>query len=124
MNCLWQFSSYVAAGFRTSSRFARTRTSLYICLAGPWRTEFVLNTRIGSINLGSDLTTCHARLYSSGRGNKTGKRGSSRLQRKLASEPVTELEKNAFYVVRKGDVVGVYESLSDCQAQVGSSVIF
>lgn len=33
-----------------------------------------------------------------------------------------EEEKNAFYVVRKGDVVGVYKSLSDCQAQVGSSV--
>ncbi|KAK3413265.1 hypothetical protein EUGRSUZ_I01834 [Eucalyptus grandis] len=32
-----------------------------------------------------------------------------------------EEEKNAFYVVRKGDVVGVYKSLSDCQAQVGSS---
>lgn len=94
-------------------------------LAGPWRTEFVLlNARIGSISLGSDLTACHARLYSSGRGNKSGNRGSSRLQRKLESEPVIELEKNAFYVVRKGDVVGVYGSLSDCQAQVGSSVIF
>lgn len=33
-----------------------------------------------------------------------------------------EDEKNAFYVVRKGDVVGVYTSLSDCQAQAGSSV--
>ncbi|XP_030553598.1 uncharacterized protein LOC115757496 isoform X1 [Rhodamnia argentea] len=33
-----------------------------------------------------------------------------------------EEEKNAFYVVRKGDVVGVYKSLSDCQAQAGSSV--
>ncbi|KAI6700648.1 hypothetical protein NL676_014972 [Syzygium grande] len=33
-----------------------------------------------------------------------------------------EEEKNAFYVVRKGDVVGVYTSSSDCQAQVGSSL--
>lgn len=32
-------------------------------------------------------------------------------------------EKDAFYVVRKGDVVGIYNSLSDSQAQVGSSVI-
>ncbi|KAF8011474.1 hypothetical protein BT93_J1935 [Corymbia citriodora subsp. variegata] len=31
-------------------------------------------------------------------------------------------EKNAFYVVRKGDVIGVYKSLSDCQAQLGSSI--
>nr|XP_027097277.1 uncharacterized protein LOC113716921 isoform X2 [Coffea arabica] len=31
-------------------------------------------------------------------------------------------EKDAFFVVRKGDIIGVYKSLSDCQAQVGSSV--
>lgn len=29
---------------------------------------------------------------------------------------------DAFYVVRKGDIIGVYKSLSDCQAQTGSSV--
>lgn len=34
-----------------------------------------------------------------------------------------EQEKDAFFVVRKGDIVGVYKSLNDCQAQVGSSVI-
>ncbi|EEF27855.1 nuclease, putative [Ricinus communis] len=33
-----------------------------------------------------------------------------------------EQEKDAFFVVRKGDVVGVYKSFTDCQAQVGSSV--
>lgn len=33
-----------------------------------------------------------------------------------------EDERNAFYVVRKGDIVGVYKNLTDCQAQVGSSV--
>nr|XP_023876769.1 uncharacterized protein LOC111989211 [Quercus suber] len=31
-------------------------------------------------------------------------------------------EKDAFYVVRKGDIVAIYNSLSDCQAQSGSSV--
>lgn len=35
---------------------------------------------------------------------------------------VMEKEKDAFYVVRKGDVVGIYNSLADSQAQVGSSV--
>lgn len=34
-----------------------------------------------------------------------------------------EGEKDAFYVVRKGDVIGVYKNLSDCQAQAGFSVI-
>ncbi|XP_019088567.1 PREDICTED: uncharacterized protein LOC109127705 isoform X2 [Camelina sativa] len=31
-------------------------------------------------------------------------------------------EKDAFFVVRKGDIVGIYKDLTDCQAQVGSSV--
>lgn len=33
------------------------------------------------------------------------------------------MEKDEFFVVRKGDLVGVYRSLSDCQAQVGTSVV-
>ncbi|XP_021747991.1 uncharacterized protein LOC110713860 isoform X2 [Chenopodium quinoa] len=32
------------------------------------------------------------------------------------------MEKDAFFVVRKGDVVGVYKTLSECQAQVSSSI--
>lgn len=43
-------------------------------------------------------------------------------RRKPQPEPEMEQEKDAFYVVRKGDVVGVYRSLNDCQVQVGSSV--
>ncbi|KAH0944286.1 hypothetical protein HID58_003923 [Brassica napus] len=31
-------------------------------------------------------------------------------------------EKDAFYVVRKGDIVGVYRSFSECQQQASSSV--
>lgn len=31
-------------------------------------------------------------------------------------------EKDAFYVVRKGDIIGVYKCLNDCQALLGSSV--
>ena len=27
-----------------------------------------------------------------------------------------------FYVVRKGDVIGIYKNLADCQAQVSNSV--
>jgi hypothetical protein len=34
-----------------------------------------------------------------------------------------EEEKDAFYVVRKGDIIGIYKSLRDCQDQAGSSVI-
>lgn len=32
-------------------------------------------------------------------------------------------EKDAFYVVRKGDVVGVYKSISDLQSILRTSVI-
>ena len=116
MNCLRQFSSYVAAEFRTSSHFARTGS--YICSSGPWKTKFEHSTCIARLSLRSALITFHACLYSSGRGSKSGSRNSSRLQPKLESESVMELEKNAFYVVRIGDVVGVYTSMSDCQAQV------
>ncbi|XP_019164754.1 PREDICTED: uncharacterized protein LOC109160946 isoform X2 [Ipomoea nil] len=31
-------------------------------------------------------------------------------------------EETGFFVVRKGDLVGVYKNLSDCQTQVGSSI--
>ncbi|XP_015168074.1 uncharacterized protein [Solanum tuberosum] len=31
-------------------------------------------------------------------------------------------ERDGFFVVRKGDLVGVYKNLSDCQTQVGSSI--
>ena len=33
-------------------------------------------------------------------------------------------EKDAFYVVRKGDIIGIYKSSADCQAQAAASVIF
>lgn len=42
---------------------------------------------------------------------------------KTDPKPVMKDDKEAFFVVRKGDLVGVYKSLSDCQAQVGASVI-
>ena len=67
------------------------------------------------------LTRFRVRCYSAKKGRKSG---SSRLH-KVEPEAVVamEQEKDAFFVVRKGDVVGIYDSLSDCQAQVGSSVI-
>ncbi|KAJ6816916.1 uncharacterized protein M6B38_413510 [Iris pallida] len=37
-------------------------------------------------------------------------------------KPIMEDASNAFYVVRKGDIIGIYKSLSDCQAQVSSLV--
>ncbi|KAK1260566.1 hypothetical protein QJS04_geneDACA002238 [Acorus gramineus] len=36
--------------------------------------------------------------------------------------PGKETESDAFYVVRKGDMLGIFKSLSECQRQVSSSV--
>lgn len=43
-------------------------------------------------------------------------------KKKSASQPVMKEDKEAFFVVRKGDIVGIYKSLNECQSQVGSSV--
>jgi len=113
---LWHVSSYTAAIVRRTSHFV-ARSSLYGCANSSWKINFDY-TGIRAIYLEPVLTRFHVRSYSSRRVSKS----TSRL-RKLDSEPVMEQEKDAFFVVRKGDIVGVYKSLTDCQAQVGSSVI-
>lgn len=49
------------------------------------------------------------------------KSGGASSRRKSNPKPV--MDNDEFFVVRKGDLVGVYRSLSDCQAQVGTSVV-
>ncbi|XP_010442813.1 PREDICTED: uncharacterized protein LOC104725782 [Camelina sativa] len=51
--------------------------------------------------------------------SKTAK---SKTSSSAAVSSVSDEEKDAFFVVRKGDIIGIYNDLSDCQAQVGSSV--
>ena len=117
MNCLSQVSSYTAAIFRRTSHFV-PRSSLYGCgatFSGGQRKHI----GVKAISLELVLTRLRVQCYSSKRGAKSA---SSRT-RKLDSEPVMEQEKDAFFVVRKGDIVGIYKNLTDCQAQVGSSVI-
>ncbi|KAH6815638.1 RNase H family protein [Perilla frutescens var. frutescens] len=63
------------------------------------------------------LTSLQFQSYSS---KKSG--GGSSRKKKLDSKPLMKDDKEAFFVVRKGDLVGVYKSLSDCQAQVGTSI--
>jgi hypothetical protein len=100
MNCLSQVSSAI---FRTTGRSVVTG-ALY---AG-----------IKLINFESALSRFRTQLYSSQ--SKGSKATSSRPRKKRDTDP----EKDSFYVVRKGDVVGVYKNLADCQAQQGSSVIY
>ncbi|XP_065617627.1 uncharacterized protein LOC111990337 isoform X2 [Quercus suber] len=116
MNCLSQVSSYTAAIFRRTSHFI-PRSSLYGCgatFSGGKRKHI----GVKAISLELVLTRLRVQCYSSKRGTKSA---SSRT-RKLDSELVMEQEKDAFFVVRKGDIVGIYKNLTDCQAQVGSSI--
>ncbi|RDY10234.1 hypothetical protein CR513_05279, partial [Mucuna pruriens] len=111
MNCLSQLSSYTAAIVGSTARLIANR-SLNRC-SFPIKSEY---RGIGSFHSEFVLTT---RCYSTKKGRKSG---SSRLHKAQPEAPVMEQEKDAFYVVRKGDVVGIYNSLTDSQAQVGSSV--
>lgn len=71
-------------------------------------------TPVGSraANLKFLLTSFRVQCYSS-KANK---------KKKSPTEPVMKEDKEAFFVVRKGDIVGIYKSLNECQSQVGSSV--
>ncbi|XP_022011689.1 uncharacterized protein LOC110911391 isoform X1 [Helianthus annuus] len=75
------------------------------------------------ISAGNGLLLTRFRVsccYSTRKGAGGGK--SKRKSSDSKSEKMLGEEKNAFFVVRKGDLVGVYKNLNDCQAQVGSSV--
>ncbi|KAI3452771.1 hypothetical protein Pfo_009434 [Paulownia fortunei] len=83
----------------------------------PSRIASSQHSGVRTVNLGLLLTRFQVQCYSS---KKSGG-GSSRKQ-KIDPKPLMKDDKEAFFVVRKGDLVGVYKSLSDCQAQVGTSI--
>ncbi|KAI3991699.1 hypothetical protein MKX01_038097 [Papaver californicum] len=82
-------------------------------ISSSWITR-VNNACVKTTSLNNMLLRFGVQHYSS-----AVRKSSSRKSKKLGPEAVV-VEKDAFYVVRKGDVVGVYKSLIDCQAQVGS----
>ncbi|GER55970.1 RNase H family protein [Striga asiatica] len=82
----------------------------------PSRVACFTNSGGGKVNLGLFVTRFQSKCYYS----KKASTGSSH-KRKVEAKPLMK-DKEEFFVVRKGDVVGVYKSLSDCQAQVGTSI--
>ncbi|MCL7023228.1 hypothetical protein MKW94_022692, partial [Papaver nudicaule] len=114
MNSLLQVSS--AAVF--SKRITRNSLlgfSNYVSSSSSWITR-VNNACVKTTSLDNMLMRFRVQYYSS-----SVRKSSSRKSKKSGPEAaVIKEEKDAFYVVRKGDVVGVYKSLIDCQAQVGS----
>ncbi|XP_030508094.2 uncharacterized protein LOC115722883 [Cannabis sativa] len=133
MSCLSQFSSHIEAIFRISHFRARTCwCGAYASSSSSWsnrRVQYSYRITPPHVNLNSSLTSFGARFYSSKKATKSDSSSSSSSgtettprRRKLKPEPAMDQEKDAFYVVRKGDVIGVYRNLNDCQAQVGSSI--
>ncbi|KAM6566578.1 hypothetical protein CsatA_025706 [Cannabis sativa] len=132
MSCLSQFSSHIEAIFRISHFRARTCwCGAYASSSSSWsnrRVQYSYRITPPHVNLNSSLTSFGARFYSSKKATKSDSSSSSSgtettpRRRKLKPEPAMDQEKDAFYVVRKGDVIGVYRNLNDCQAQVGSSI--
>ncbi|XP_068462750.1 uncharacterized protein [Phaseolus vulgaris] len=113
MNCFSLLSSYTAAAVGSAARLIANRSPQHCSF--PTISEFC---QIRSLRSELVFTT---RCFSTKKGRKSDS-SSSRLHKAEPEAPVMEKEKDAFYVVRKGDVVGIYNSLADSQAQVGSSV--
>ncbi|VFQ95195.1 unnamed protein product [Cuscuta campestris] len=97
------------------------RTSTF-CKFSAYRWNASVNhVGAGSVNFNWFLNSSCIRLYSS----KGPRRKNSRSQKSgptLATTPKMNEEGDSFFVVRKGDLIGIYKNLSDCQTQVGSSI--
>ncbi|CAM0878925.1 unnamed protein product [Alopecurus aequalis] len=52
----------------------------------------------------------------------SSKRSTKRSAAKKGTPPIGSAAGDPFYVVRKGNVIGIYKNLVDCQAQVSNSV--
>ncbi|AEE30476.1 Ribonuclease H domain [Arabidopsis thaliana x Arabidopsis arenosa] len=110
MNCLSHARSYIALGLLKRSSYVSSI---------PWNECFFYmpsKSCLKPVAVSSVFGICSVHSYSS---------RSKAVKSKMLSSTVVsavDKEKDAFFVVRKGDVIGIYKDLSDCQAQVGSSV--
>ncbi|XP_056866441.1 uncharacterized protein LOC108821153 isoform X2 [Raphanus sativus] len=109
MNCLSHHArSYISLGL--------LKRSSYVTSKIPWNQCFFMPSKpcLNPASVVTPLGLSRPHCYSS-----RSKAGRSKL---LTAVPVADKEKDAFFVVRKGDVIGIYKDLNDCQAQAGSSV--
>ncbi|KAH0674422.1 hypothetical protein KY284_025509 [Solanum tuberosum] len=81
-----------------------------------WKTS-VGHARIRKVDSNLYLNRVSVCCYSSQKHS-----GDSSPSQNSDSTPEMKEERDGFFVVRKGDLVGVYKNLSDCQTQVGSSI--
>ncbi|EOA37912.1 hypothetical protein CARUB_v10009379mg, partial [Capsella rubella] len=109
MNCLSHARSYISLGLLKRSSYVSSQIQWNQCFYTPSKSCL---KPAGVCAFG--LSKVH--FYSS-----RSKAGKSKMSSSTVVS-VADKEKDAFFVVRKGDVIGIYKDLSDCQAQVGSSV--
>lgn len=83
-----------------------------------WKASLGCNG-IRAVNVEFPLTAFRVQYYSSRRKEKV----SPSLKFVPTSVVEEEEEKGSFFVVRKGDIIGVYKNFSDIQPQIGSSLI-
>uniref|UniRef100_A0A1J3DI33 RNase H type-1 domain-containing protein n=1 Tax=Noccaea caerulescens TaxID=107243 RepID=A0A1J3DI33_NOCCA len=109
MNCLSHARLYISLGL--------LKRSSYVTSQIPWNQCFFSNPLLKppSAVTVSALGLSSVHCYSSRSKSTKSKTSTNAL-------PVADNEKDAFFVVRKGDVIGIYKDLNDCQSQVGSSV--
>ncbi|XP_057810939.1 uncharacterized protein LOC131025266 isoform X2 [Salvia miltiorrhiza] len=79
-----------------------------------WKASFRISG-VRTVSLGFLLTRSRVRCYAS-------KKPGGASSRRKGDPKQLVMDKEEFFVVRKGDLVGVYRSLSDCQAQAGTSI--
>lgn len=115
MNCLSRVPSYTAAICKRAARLIGGRPFVERASAPAWGGAF-RNAALRSAKSEPVLCRYGVRCYSSKRGKRAGSKAAA------AAAAVVDPEKDSFFVVRKGDVVGVYRSFLECQAQLGSSV--
>ncbi|XXG60567.1 hypothetical protein AAC387_Pa04g2436 [Persea americana] len=109
-NCMLHLSS--AAAFSQTSH-SIMRSSLF-GFSSSWKRS-IRHAGIKVTKLDILLMRFPVQCYS------TRRAPASRLP-KSNPRPSMEEESKAFYVVRKGDIIGIYKNLDDCQTQVSSSV--
>lgn len=113
MSCLSRVSAYTAAIFGRANHLT-SRTASYNCL----NPKSFGRAGFTTVNSKFLLPILRAQCYSS-------KKATKRAPRKKKSDPGAqsmEQENDAFFVVRKGNLVGVYKNFADCQAQAGTSI--
>lgn len=116
MNCL--FHAYSATLLSRSSCFVYKSSSCgFSTITFKRRSEYAY---LKSVNLDLLFARFGVRCYATRRA-KGSKSVSEKVELKTKGAIMKE-ENNSFFVVRKGDLVGVYKNFSDCQAQVGSSI--